>query len=55
MHFISISDYEGIQDVLRKISKDINVLDKEILKKPKASDGGIANFPNSLKFFTGVI
>ena len=30
MHFISISDYEGIKDVLRKISKDINVLDKEI-------------------------
>ena len=30
MHFISISDYEGLKDVLRKISKDINVLDKEI-------------------------
>ena len=55
MHFISISDYEGIKDVLRKISKDINVLDKEFLKESKASDGGIVNFPNSLKFFTRVI
>ena len=41
MLFISISDYEEIKDVLRKISKDINVLDKEILKESKASDGDL--------------
>lgn len=53
--FISISDYEEIKDVLRKISKDMNVIDKEVWKEAKASDGGIVNFPSSLKFFTRAI
>ena len=53
--FISISDYEEIKDVLRKIRKDMNVFDKEIWKEAKASHGGIVNFPSSLKLFTRAI
>ena len=33
----------------------MNVFDKEIWKEAKASDGGIVNFPSSLKFFTRAI